>query len=191
MLRSNQKNAIFKALLYTSFFLFLAVLIWGIYFKANNYKAVIKNYNKLADKTLWERFTYDLVPFNQYAITPKKVIEDFFMNALAFLPLGLYLPLMSRKNTLLKGALIAFLITLSLETLQLVTVVGTFSSNDLIANTFGYFVGFLLYKLIGNKVPKTVINVVNILIIIVTIPFLIHVFSDTLSHFSVYAYKKL
>ena len=73
-LTQNRKDRIFKVLLYLSFFAFVVLLIWGIYFKANKYSSVIKNYKRNLHRDLWGRFTYNLIPFDKLAKTPKSVI---------------------------------------------------------------------------------------------------------------------
>jgi glycopeptide antibiotics resistance protein len=184
-------NKIFNLLLYISFFTFVVLLIWGIYFKANQYSSVIKNYKRNLHRDLWGRFTYNLIPFDKLAKTPKSVIKDFILNTIAFLPFGIYLPLLNKKHSLFKGALFCFCFSLCFELAQLFTRVGSFSSNDLIANTLGYFLGVLMFNLTKGKLSKRLIAVVNAIIIIAVVPFLIYEFSDTFSHLSVYLYKTL
>ena len=190
-LTQNRKDRIFKALLCLSFFAFVILLIWGIYFKANQYSSVIKNYKRNLHRDLWGRFTYNLIPFDKLVKSPKSVIKDFILNTIAFLPFGIYLPLLSKKHSLFKGALFCFCFSLCFEIAQLFTRVGSFSSNDLIANTLGYFLGILIFNLVENKISKKLIAVANAIIIIAVVPFLVYEFSDTFSHLSVYLYKTL
>lgn len=187
----KRKNAIYKTLIFLSLFLFLVLLTWGLYFKMNRYSAVIKNYKRLNGKNLFERFTYDLLPFQHLFRRPDNIIKDFLLNVLAFVPFGFYLPLLINKRTIFKGALICFFISLCVETAQLLTIVGTFSTNDIIANTLGFFVGFALFKKIKIKSHEKAVNLINAVFIAVIIPFLIIVLSDTVTHFSVYVYKQL
>ena len=121
----------------------------------------------------------------------REFIKDFILNAIAFLPFGIYLPLLNKKHSLFKGALYCLCFSLCFEIAQLFTRVGSFSSNDLIANTLGYFLGVIIYNLLGERFIKSAIKYVNVIVIILVIPFLIYEFSETLSHFSVYLYKTL
>lgn len=190
-LPKSKKEKLLDVLLYLSFFTFVALLIWGIYFKANRYTSVIKNYKRNLHRDLWERFTYNLIPFDKLSNSPKTVIKDFILNAIAFLPFGIYLPVLNKKHSLFKGALFCLCFSLCFEIAQLFTRVGSFSSNDLIANTLGYFLGVIIYNLLGERFIKSAIKYVNVIVIILVIPFLIYEFSETLSHFSVYLYKTL
>ena len=181
----GKKSETFTKLLYISFALFLLILIWGIYFKANRFSGVIKNYKKLANKTPWERFTYDIIPFVRFSR------KDFILNMLAFAPFGIYLPLIFKKHTHLKGFITCFLVSLSVELLQFITIVGTFSTNDLIANSLGYFIGAVIFAGIVKLLSPKIINVVNGAIITFATPFVIYAFINTATHFSVYVTKTL
>ncbi len=191
LLQKSKKEKLLDFLLYISFWTFAILLIWGIYFKANRYTSIIKNYNKFAGKSHLERLTYDIIPFKTLLIRPKTIIKDFILNAIAFLPFGIYLPLINKKHTFIKGVLFCFLFSLCFELTQFITIVGTFSTNDLIANTFGYVLGTAIYMILGDRFIKSAIKYINVIVIILVIPFLLYEFSDTLSHFSVYLYKTL
>lgn len=70
------------------------------------------------------------------------------LNILLFMPLGYILPLMIRsyKNRFRKAILISFLVSLSIETIQLVGHLGWFDVDDLINNTIGAALGTLLFN---------------------------------------------
>ncbi len=78
-------------------------------------------------------------------------------NVAAFMPMGFFVPVLYREqrgeNTY-RGhfvrsgifvTLFGFLISFSVETIQLVTKVGCFDVDDLLMNTTGVLLGFLLY----------------------------------------------
>lgn len=64
-------------------------------------------------------------------------------NILVFVPFGFLAAMSSRKRSFLRTSLDGFLLSLMVETFQLLTMVGSFDVDDLILNTFGVMLGFL------------------------------------------------
>lgn len=92
--------------------------------------------------------TFTLVPF----VGLREGFVERVLNVILFLPMGFLLPVIwerfrSAKNTILAG----FLISLSIECLQMFTFRVT-DINDLITNTLGTALGFLLLRFIARKV---------------------------------------
>ena len=80
-------------------------------------------------------------------------LKNSLLNILLFVPLGMILPLVwekhrNKKRTLLFG----FGTSLFIELLQILTFRAT-DINDLITNTLGTFVGFILADVLIRKVP--------------------------------------
>jgi glycopeptide antibiotics resistance protein len=74
------------------------------------------------------------------------VIKNVIGNILGFIPLGFLLPvLFSSLRTARKAIWTVFLISLSFETLQLIFNLGVFDVDDLLLNTVGGAVGYLLF----------------------------------------------
>ena len=75
-------------------------------------------------------------------------------NVMAFIPLGMFIPVLM-GNKLLSGAkvlVLSLLLSLTFEVTQLLTGMGIFDVDDLMLNTFGGMVGYVLYTmLIGMK----------------------------------------
>ncbi|MCT2534730.1 VanZ family protein [Aquibacillus koreensis] len=77
-----------------------------------------------------------------------------FFNFIMLMPLGIYLSLLFRVKRVSKALLIIFLVSLSIETIQfsfayLGLVMGRgFNIDDLIVNTLGGVIGFLIFELI-------------------------------------------
>lgn len=102
---------------------------------------------------------------NPYNIIPFKTITDYikassyinqsiwmsnlFGNVLAFFPLGIFLPwLFKRFMGFWRTVSFVFLATSSVEILQFGTRVGSFDIDDIILNTIGGAIGYLLIKII-------------------------------------------
>ncbi|WP_409254331.1 VanZ family protein [Bacillus sp. SCS-153A] len=93
----------------------------------------------------------NLIPFTSiygslthfYYMVP---IRNIGGNILLFIPLGLAIPLRYKINKLWHGILIGFLISLTVEVVQLFTSMRSFDVDDLILNTLGTTVGLVMYR---------------------------------------------
>lgn len=82
-----------------------------------------------------ENYNLDVILFNTLG------------NVLIFLPLGIFLPLLYKKYcTLSKVALASAIISLSIEILQFTLRIGQFDIDDILLNTMGTAIGFILLK---------------------------------------------
>ncbi|MFX3631723.1 MAG: VanZ family protein [Candidatus Pristimantibacillus sp.] len=70
-------------------------------------------------------------------------------NILAFIPLGMFIPMLFRHRTALltQVFMLSLLLSLSFEVTQLVLYIGTFDVDDLILNTCGGVLGYGIYRL--------------------------------------------
>jgi glycopeptide antibiotics resistance protein len=83
-----------------------------------------------------------LIPGNAYA---QVSLCNLLGNFLIFLPMGFYLPLLSGScRSTGNFALRMFLVTFSVEFIQLLTGLGTFDVDDMILNMAGALVGYSL-----------------------------------------------
>ena len=79
----------------------------------------------------------------------KAVFLNLVGNVVGFMPFGFLLPVVSRRGRKWYNAsLLGFLLSLCIETIQLVFKVGSFDVYDLFLNTIGGILGFLLYKIV-------------------------------------------
>lgn len=87
---------------------------------------------------------------------------DTALNILLFVPLGFLLPILYRKyDGISKIALVGFLVSLSVEIAQMFGT-GTTDINDLITNTVGACLGFLLFRLVYKAIPKSWIKQIQV-----------------------------
>lgn len=88
-----------------------------------------------------------LIPFRDMISGP----VDTILNVILFLPLGFFLPLLYKKyDRVSKAALTGFLLSLSVELIQMFGRGGT-DINDLITNTVGAGLGYLIFKLLAKR----------------------------------------
>ncbi len=100
-----------------------------------------------------DEYHYNLVLFReirrfyQYreVLGIQSVLVNLVGNVLAFMPFGFFLPILWPKSgRLLFVAFWSFSFSLFVETIQLVTKVGTFDVDDLFLNTLGGIFGYVL-----------------------------------------------
>lgn len=101
-------------------------------------------------------YRYNLKPFSEIrrfivyyrTLGIWNVIVNLLGNIAAFVPMGLFLPLISPKC---KKALFTFctglLIDVCIETIQLLCMVGSFDVDDMILNMFGVIIGYIWYRI--------------------------------------------
>lgn len=84
------------------------------------------------------------------------------LNIVLFIPLGFFLPLLYKKyDSLGKIALVGFLVSLSIEIAQMFGT-GATDINDLITNTVGACLGFIICKWLYKAIPKPWIKQIQV-----------------------------
>lgn len=109
-------------------------------------------------RTFSERtYQYNLIPLHEIRrfLTYRRqlgaaaVVLNLAGNVLAFVPFGLFLPLLvKRVRSFGKTVLFGFEFSLLVEILQLYSKVGSFDVDDILLNTTGVWIGYLLFYLI-------------------------------------------
>lgn len=108
-------------------------------------------------RTLTDReYSYNLTPFleikrfwnNREILGKTAVFTNLAGNVLAFLPFGAILPVINRRTrSFFRIMLFSFEFSFLVECIQLVTKVGTFDVDDLMLNTLGGVIGYLIFVL--------------------------------------------
>lgn len=99
---------------------------------------------------MYEDYHYNFVPFqeilrywnyrDQLGIV---AFSNIAGNVLAFVPYGFLAAMSSRNRNFLRTSLDGFLLSLMVESFQLLAMVGSFDVDDLILNTFGAMSGYV------------------------------------------------
>ena len=76
-------------------------------------------------------------------------------NVVIFVPFGFFMPMASRYRSFFSTVFYSFGLSLCVETFQLLTKVGSFDVDDLILNTLGGVIGYLLFW-ICNKIRRKI-----------------------------------
>lgn len=129
---------------------YIVVLFWALWLKFNDFHMVVLNYQWLRTLSIKERFLYDLIPFQiRYDFWGQFI--QFPLNAVVFAPFGVVLNHLFSKKNIWRDLAICFGVSLSIEIVQLFTIIGSFATADLIMNTLGCFIGLAVYYLIFAK----------------------------------------
>ncbi|MBN3582857.1 VanZ family protein [Algoriphagus aestuarii] len=75
---------------------------------------------------------------------------ETLMNVLIFVPLGIYATALFKRWAFNTQLIFFFLISLILESLQYLLKIGTFDITDLLTNTSGGMIGYLLFWTVGK-----------------------------------------
>ena len=149
-----------KRIIGIGFVIYLALLFYFLFFS--------ERYGRIDTS---EEYRYNLVLFQEIKrfITYRHIlgVETFVVNilgnVLAFVPFGMMVPMLGRKNKkFIEVSLLCFELSLSIELIQLVTKVGAYDVDDLLLNTLGGMIGYMLYYIIAKLRKRSVrINAVS------------------------------
>ena len=137
-MKNRKIKSIFK---WSAFLIYIVALIYFVFFA-----------EMLGRADVPVNYRYNLVPFKEIKrfiiyyrqIGINAVILNLAGNVVAFMPFGFFVP--SLKNwSFMRVVLTGFLFSLAVETVQLVTKVGTFDVDDLFLNTIGVTLGCIMF----------------------------------------------
>ena len=143
------------------FIVYFLVLTWIILFKMN-----------FSFEDLVSSRSVNLIPFGDSMIVNGRIdIKEIIYNMIVFIPFGIYVCMINDKWSVLKKILSIAGVSLSYEVLQFIFAIGAFDITDLIGNTFGGFIGILIYYFIGKlfKSNQKINKVLNIIALILTV----------------------
>lgn len=146
------------------FFIYLAVLFWIIVLKMSVHFTY-----------MGQQRSINFIPYNQpLMINGKADLGEIILNALVFVPMGVYVSILFKKWSAIKSILFFTFSSLMLESIQYITALGAFDITDIINNTlggtFGLFLFKILEKLSGNSQKAQ--KFVNIVALLATIAFI-------------------
>lgn len=127
------------------FIIYISVLIYFVFFS--------DRYGRLEG---YSEYRYNLTPFMEihryleYSdyFTWENLITNLVGNILVFSPMGILIPIfMKRRVGILYIGGASFLLSFFIETVQLVFKIGVFDVDDLMMNTAGGLIGYLVYRI--------------------------------------------
>jgi Glycopeptide antibiotics resistance protein len=111
----------------------------------------------------WNKYNYNIIPlhtikslvYHRDAYNTDTWVKNLFGNIVLFIPLGVFIPVLNRKLLHpVKCLLVIVLILFLVESIQLVTRVGSFDIDDIILNTLGAIIGLAFMKIITPRLSR-------------------------------------
>ena len=146
MAANKKKSTGIRAFAVVLFFVYFVVLFYFLFFS----EEMGRTYSERA-------YHYNLVPFHeikrfiQYyeVLGMPAVLLNLAGNVAAFVPFGFFLPVFSERCRRFANTVFYSLeLSLLVELIQLITKVGSFDVDDIILNTLGGAVGYIIYKVV-------------------------------------------
>ena len=140
---SNMKGKKERIISITIFVIYIIALCYFLFFAES-----------MGRTTRGDEYHYNLQPLfeikriwrSSHILGMKYVILNFAGNVIAFIPFGYLLPKMVKKKPgLFHTVLFSLEFSLLVELIQLISRTGSFDVDDLILNTFGGLIGYILY----------------------------------------------
>ena len=192
---SIKSERLLKILSLVIFCIYIVLLVWVIMFKCNLINSIKDTYTYFKEFTLKERFMFYLVPFKDYFEGPflsqlDTIIEDDILNVLFFLPLGIYTTFFFKKYRILKTIGIGISLSMFFELFQLFSLIGSFSTKDIITNTLGAVLGYLftilVYRKKNHSIKIMILNILSIIVICIFVPVVCYALINTLLNANLY-----
>lgn len=136
----------YRALAWLLFGVYIILMIYFLFFAES-----------MGRVTATQEYHYNLQPFKEIfrylkyyqVIGIYAVCLNLLGNVVAFVPFGLFFPLLSRRNrSFFKVSFLSFELSLLVEVIQLVTRVGSCDVDDVILNTAGGMLGYACFKVL-------------------------------------------
>jgi glycopeptide antibiotics resistance protein len=130
------------------FIIYCLIMIWELFL--GNYRTIGIEYSRSANlipfKTVWDY----IIRHESY--NAEIIFINLAANIIVFIPLGFFLPLLIksfRKISIITA--LSFVIVLLAESLQYILNVGIFDVDDLILNTLGSMLGYMIFTVVNKR----------------------------------------
>jgi len=126
-----------------AFILYISILIYFLFFA-----------DMLGRTSGAMNYRYNLTPFKEIRrfivysghLGVSSVFTNLIGNIVAFIPFGIFLPILTNNRLkIFQVTVFTFALTLSIELIQLKSMVGIFDVDDIILNTLGGIIGYLMF----------------------------------------------
>ena len=85
----------------------------------------------------------------RYLLSTEAVVTNLFGNIFAFSPFGFMIPIViNKKKAFFRAVFATSFFSLVIETSQLIMKVGVFDVDDLLMNTVGGLIGYMIYRVV-------------------------------------------
>lgn len=165
-----------RTTLWVAFGLYLALLIWVIALKCN-LEIILQSAPEMRSLPFKSRAR--LVPHVFSSSKPSMLSLDYFLNVVIYVPMGLYLMLIS-KEKISFCVLISFASSLAFEVEQFFTGFGGCDVTDIICNVLGGVIGVVIYKILRKQTSDKTVNKANLCVIALCTPVVIFAIVNTI-----------
>jgi len=126
-----------------AFILYISILVYFLFFA-----------DMLGRTSTATNYRYNLTPFKEIRrfivysgqLGASSVFTNLLGNVVAFIPFGIFLPILTNNRLkFFQVTVFTFALTLAIEMIQLMSRVGIFDVDDMILNTLGGIIGYLLF----------------------------------------------
>lgn len=139
----NVLKRFFKPTVITLFSLYLLILMWELFLGKYRSFGLVRNYNLTPFKTIM-MYINNYEHYNLHSL-----VINLLGNIAAFAPLGFFVPIIFKRINKLSSMLLITMLTSTIaEIIQYIFQVGALDIDDVILNTLGGTIGFLIYKLV-------------------------------------------
>ncbi len=146
--RQNKKQRLFGKILFCLYIIFLVYFLIFSERYGREPGAVSYRYNLVLFQEIRRFWTYR----RQLGFGP--FITNLAGNVLIFVPFGFFLPMASKFRSLPTTLFFSFILSLAIEMIQFMTQVGSFDVDDLVLNTLGGLIGYMIFAICHNAGVK-------------------------------------
>jgi glycopeptide antibiotics resistance protein len=144
-MKKERGSRIVKSLSRALLALYLLLLLWLVLFKLS--------FDLLSVILTHQTRSINLIPFAG-SVNLGEIID----NCVVFIPLGLLLSVNFKRANFWRKLAFVSVLSLAVETAQFVLAIGVTDITDLIANTFGGFLGLILYDLSNKYISGEILD---------------------------------
>ena len=154
----------YKKLANFLFLAYLIILFWIILFKISlsfeDWSYLFKNQQRSINLIPFPDSLNKLSAFN---------ISETLSNVVIFIPFGIIIEIVNKKQASFVKVLLIFLFSLSIESFQYIFGIGFSDITDIIINTSGGLIGISFYKLLNLKIDKKKLDQALTILCLVTL----------------------
>lgn len=152
----SKKLYIKNILIYLLFVIYLVLLFNLVFFRYRASGNLSTAFN-ITNYKYYFRYSINIVPFKtitEYILNPHNLslrirYTNILGNILAFIPFGFFSTVIFKKLRGTKQIItVSCIFSLCIEVIQLLFLVGSFDIDDIILNTIGGFLGYIIYILL-------------------------------------------
>ncbi|WP_301108755.1 VanZ family protein [Sporosarcina sp.] len=165
-----------RKLIFTIIIIYTALILYFLFFGVGRPGAAVSN-NEYQFNLIPNIFSYGFLTISDLKYFPCGFFE--LGNFAGFIPLGILIPMLYRCK-FFRFISLFFLSILIIETVQMLTFLGSFDVNDAIVNTVGAAVGFCAYK-IGFRFTNSWRNITFTILTVVILSIAVIGFSELLN----------